>query len=179
VSPAPDLLSALAEESRLRAFAAVLLGATATAEVARRATLPDRDALRALTTLQAAGLVDHAGGGWVARPERLREAVMAAAEPRTSVDHGTADDRVSSVLRTFMPHGRIETMPAVRSKRLVVLDQVARVFEPGVRYPEPDVNAMLAAFFADYAALRRYLVDEGFLARTDGSYWRTGGSVDV
>ena len=176
---APDLLSALAEESRLRAFAAVLLGATATAEVARRATLPDRDALRALTTLQAAGLVGHGDGGWVARPERLREAVVAAAQPRTSVDHGAADDRVASVLRTFMPHGRIETMPAVRSKRLVVLDHVPRVFEPGMRYPEPDVNAMLAAFFADYAALRRYLVDEGFLARSGGTYWRTGGSVDL
>ena len=71
MSPAPDLLSALAEESRLRAFAAVLLGASATSEVARRATLPDRDVLRALTTLQAAGLVDHGDGGWVARPERL------------------------------------------------------------------------------------------------------------
>ncbi|HET9944430.1 MAG TPA: DUF2087 domain-containing protein [Actinomycetes bacterium] len=179
MSPEPDLLSALAEESRLRAFAAVLLGATATAEVASRAALPERDALRALTTLQAAGLVEHGAGGWVARPERLREAAMAAAEPRTSVDHGAADDRVSAVLRTFMPHGRIETMPAVRSKRLVVLDHVARVFEPGVRYPEPDVNAMLGAFFDDYAALRRYLVDEGFLARAEGSYWRAGGSVDL
>jgi hypothetical protein len=179
VSPATDVLSALAEESRLRAFAAVLLGAAATSEVARQATLADRDALRALTTLQAAGLVDHGDGGWVARPERLREAAMAAAEPRTSVDHGAADDRVGAVLRTFMPHGRIETMPAVRSKRLVVLDHVARVFEPGVRYPEPDVNAMLAAFFDDYAALRRYLVDEGFLARSGGQYWRAGGSVDL
>jgi hypothetical protein len=70
-------------------------------------------------------------------------------------------------------------VPAVRSKPLVVLDHVARVFEPGVRYPEADVNAMLAAFFADYAALRRYLVDEGFLARAEGAYWRTGGSVDL
>jgi hypothetical protein len=179
VSPAPDLLSALAEESRLRVFAAVLLGATATSEVARRATLPDRDALRALTTLQAAGLVDLRDGGWVAHPERLREAAMSAAEPRATVDHGATDDRVGAVLRTFMPHGRIETMPAARSKRLVVLDHVARVFEPGVRYPEPDVNAMLAAFFHDYAALRRYLVDESFLARSEGSYWRTGGSVDL
>ena len=56
---------------------------------------------------------------------------------------------------------------------------MARVFEPGVRYPEPDVNVMLAAFFDDYAALRRYLVDEGFLARAEGSYWRAGGSVDL
>ena len=38
---------------------------------------------------------------------------------------------------------------------------------------------VLRAFFADYAALRRYLVDEGFLARDAGEYWRAGGHVDV
>jgi hypothetical protein len=38
---------------------------------------------------------------------------------------------------------------------------------------------MLGAFHDDYAALRRYLVDEEFLSREGGSYWRTGGSVDV
>ncbi|MDQ3951738.1 MAG: DUF2087 domain-containing protein [Actinomycetota bacterium] len=26
------------------------------------------------------------------------------------------------------------------------------------------------------AALRRYLVDEGFMAREGGEYWRTGGT---
>ena len=45
-----------------------------------------------------------------------------------------------------------------------MLDQVARVFEPGVRYPEREVYALLRAFHPDYAALRRYLVDEGFLS---------------
>jgi len=31
----------------------------------------------------------------------------------------------------------------------------------------------------DTAALRRYLVDEGFLDREAGDYWRAGGSYDV
>jgi hypothetical protein len=31
---------------------------------------------------------------------------------------------------------------------------------------------------ADTAALRRYLVDDGFLSRDHGEYWRTGGRVD-
>jgi hypothetical protein len=34
-------------------------------------------------------------------------------------------------------------------------------------------------FFADHAALRRALVDEGFLDRDHGTYWRVGGPVDV
>ncbi|HEV7148233.1 MAG TPA: DUF2087 domain-containing protein [Pedococcus sp.] len=36
----------------------------------------------------------------------------------------------------------------------------------------------MSAFHDDVAALRRYLVDEGFLDRRDGQYWRAGGSVD-
>jgi len=72
-----------------------------------------------------------------------------------------------------MPSGRLAQIPAARSNPLVVLDQIARVFEPGVRYPEREVSALLRAFHPDYAALRRYLVDEGFLSRDDGTYWRT------
>ncbi len=61
----------------------------------------------------------------------------------------------------------------------MVLDHVARVFEPGVRYPEREVDAILRAFHPDHAALRRYLVDEGFLSRENGEYWRTGGTVVI
>jgi hypothetical protein len=60
-----------------------------------------------------------------------------------------------------------------------VLDQIAMVFEPGRRYDEREVNSLLKAFHHDYAALRRYLVDEGFLTRDSGMYWRVGGTVDV
>lgn len=82
------------------------------------------------------------------------------------------------VLRAFLDaDGRIVRMPAKYRKRLVLLDHVARVFEPGVRYPEQEVNALLRAFSDDVAMLRRYLVDEQFMARENGMYWRTGGTV--
>ena len=57
-----------------------------------------------------------------------------------------------------------------------MLDFLAQHFEPGSRYPEPDVNEILRRFHPDVAALRRYLVDEEFLERQDGSYWRAGGT---
>jgi hypothetical protein len=83
------------------------------------------------------------------------------------------DSRLSGFLRD----GRIEAMPAKRSRRLLLLDEVAQAFEPGVRYPESEVNRVLGAMFSDHAALRRYLVDEELLARADGLYWRSGGPV--
>jgi hypothetical protein len=85
----------------------------------------------------------------------------------------------AAVLRTFMRDGRITGLPAKRSRRLVLLDHIAQMFEVGVRYPEGQVNLMLRNVHEDYAALRRYLVDEGFLSRERGEYWRSGGTVDV
>ena len=76
-----------------------------------------------------------------------------------------------------MRDGRIVTMPAKRSRRLVLLNHVAQLFEVGVQYEEGEVNLRLRNLREDYAALRRYLVDEGFLDRDHGMYWRTGGSV--
>jgi hypothetical protein len=75
--------------------------------------------------------------------------------------------------------GRLTRMPSKHRKRLVVLDHIARVFEPGQRYTEPEVNAMVRAFHDDVAMVRRYLVDEEFLSRAGGVYWRTGGTFDA
>jgi hypothetical protein len=83
------------------------------------------------------------------------------------------DSRLSGFLRD----GRIEAMPAKRSRRLLLLGEVAQAFEPGVRYTEREINRILGTMFSDYAALRRYLVDEEFLARAEGEYWRIGGLV--
>lgn len=83
-----------------------------------------------------------------------------------------------AVLSAFLKDGRIATMPAKRAKRLLVLDYAAARFEVGVRYQELEVNSRLRVIFDDYVALRRYLVDEGFLARADGEYWRSGGTVE-
>jgi hypothetical protein len=81
-------------------------------------------------------------------------------------------------LRPFICDGRITAIPAKRTRRLLLLDQVAQAFEPGRTYAEPAVDEILKAVFDDHCALRRYLVDDDFLSRTaDGVYWRAGGTV--
>jgi hypothetical protein len=84
-----------------------------------------------------------------------------------------------SELRAFVQDGRIITMPAKRTKRLLLLDCVAQEFEPGRRYREAEVDAVLKTVYDDHAALRRYLIDEGLMSRESGLYWRTGGTVDT
>ncbi len=60
-----------------------------------------------------------------------------------------------------------------------VLDKIVQELEPGVQNLERDVNVMIQLIHPDYAAIRRYLVDEGFLARAAGVYWRTGGRYEL
>ena len=94
-------------------------------------------------------------------------------DPASVIEAIAADQR----LRVFTRNGRIVTMPAKLSRRRLLLDKIAQGFEPGVRYPERRVSQFLGAIYADYAALRRYLVDEELLSRSGGEYWRTGGTV--
>jgi hypothetical protein len=84
------------------------------------------------------------------------------------------------VLGNFMTaDGRLHTIPSKQSKLLVVLDHLAQSFEPGQKYSEKEVNDVLTRFHPDYAALRRYLVENQFLTREDAVYWRSGGTFDV
>ena len=85
-----------------------------------------------------------------------------------------------AVLRTFVRDGRILSMPAKWSKKLVLLDVVGQSFEPGRAYAEAEVNAILREWYEhDWVSLRRYLVDAAILDRRDGYYWRIGGTFEA
>jgi hypothetical protein len=176
---AATLLGLLAEDDRLRAVAALVLGARTAAEVSEATGLDMRRAGRALARLSSGGLVDQEKDGYRLVTERFREALdgLERREPE-KVDSGLGAD-ADRVLQAFMRDGRLTSIPAVHSKRLVVLDFLARLFEPGEAYPESEVNERLGRYHPDYAALRRYLVDEEFLHRRDGFYWRAGGTFEV
>jgi hypothetical protein len=85
------------------------------------------------------------------------------------------------LVRRFMPEGTLLRLPSKHTKRLALLERVAERFEPGLRYPEKQVDEVLRELTdggeADHVSLRRYLVDAGLLAREDGVYWRSGGWV--
>ena len=173
------IVGLLAEPARLRAVAALALGASSLASVSGAAGLDGPATLRALDRLVARGLVEgNAESGYRLRSERLM-ATARAARPSHADRRSPEDESVAPVVRNFVVDGRLTTIPAVRHKRLEVLDWVAGRFEPGRVYPEQEVNFLLGSLHPDYAALRRYLVDEQFLERRDGFYWRAGGTFDV
>lgn len=176
---AATVLGLLSDDDRLRVVAALVLGARTAGEAAEAAGLPVTRAGRALARLTTGGLVEQDGDGYRLLAHRFRDALEALRGPAPETpDSGLGPD-ADKVLRAFLRDGRLTSIPAVHSKRLVVLDYLARQFEPGEAYPEKVVNERLAAFHPDYAALRRYMVEDEFLHRREGFYWRAGGTFEV
>jgi len=176
---AATLVGLLADPTRLKVVAALALGAGTLEEVAEASGLPLKDVALAARRLARAGLVRRDGRALELHAEAFGAAARAAAEAAPPPERLSDDPAEDAVLSAFVRDGRLVSIPAQQSKRRVVLEHLVRVFEAGVRYPEREVNALLGVWHSDYAALRRYLVDEGLLSRDGGEYWRTGGWVDV
>jgi hypothetical protein len=172
---APEtLIGLLAEPRRLRVFAAVVLGAQSPSEVADRTGLTLREVVEALRRLGDGRLVSPAPP-LVAQVDVFRESARTVVNSRPATEALDPDRARASVLRSFVVDGRLASIPAARGKRRIILEHIVAAFEPGVRYPEREVGAILRAWHPDHAALRRYLVDELLLARDSGVYWRIGG----
>jgi hypothetical protein len=183
MSETPDeILRALADPERL-AIAGILSGGPARPRtLSESLEMPIKRVRTHLNRLAAAGIarLDEDRSTYHFDAGTLR---WAAEQVGPSRDAGmalaAASDEEEAILRTFFRNGRLTELPAKRSKRLIVLERIAIEFEPGRRYDEKEVNVTVAGFFPDHAALRRALVDEGFLERDHGVYWRAGGPLDV
>lgn len=71
---------------------------------------------------------------------------------------------------------RLKVFSKKEKKKIVILRRVAAQFELNRQYTEPEVNAILKAIWDDFATMRRYLIEYGYLDRTkDGkTYWKRG-----
>ena len=163
------LVGLLANEDRLRVFAAVALGARTVDEIAARSSLDVTDVQGALPRLVGAGLVTQ-GDGLHVSLDVLRAAALLRPERERGAADATPDEQ--RVLRNFVVDGRLVRLPARHAQKRVVLGYVARRFDGSRSYEEGEVNEVLRDFHDDTASLRRYLVDEGLLEREAGVYRR-------
>lgn len=69
--------------------------------------------------------------------------------------------------------GPLSEFPKKEKRKIALMRQLIRDFEPNRFYAEREVNDILERRFPDFVTLRRYLIDYGFLDRKpDGSsYW--------
>ena len=165
---AVEVLQALSDPARFALLARIAEAGEAGCALEAAARDP-RTSRKQVARLSAAGLVEARGGAFVARLDRIRDAVdeLAGAD-----DPGGGPGRVGALFS----RGRLVEIPRAPELRLELLRHLAeRFFEPGRAYAEGEVNARLREVHDDHAALRRYLVDAGLLQRDDAgtSYRRS------
>ena len=134
-----------------------------------------REIASAIGDLRTAGLLDEAGS---IDHDAIRAVATAMPSDASAPVEGPWTGDEAEVLARFFDGDRLLSIPGNATKRRLVIEKIALRFEPGVRYHERDVNFVIQLIHPDYAAVRRYLIDEGFMDRADGSYWRSGGRHD-
>ena len=89
----------------------------------------------------------------------------------------TTDDEIQKITRSYfhsLTPPILKSFPTKEKNKIVVLKIVAGRFEPSKKYAEREVNEILKAVFDDFATIRRYLIEYGFMERTIdcAEYWR-------
>jgi hypothetical protein len=92
-----------------------------------------------------AGLVLRADDGTILLlGEAFAQSAQGGRARPAPTEHDDEPAEVARVLRAFARDGRLMSIPAVHSKRLVILDWLVQRFEPGRRYSEQMVNLVIA-----------------------------------
>lgn len=96
----------------------------------------------------------------------------------TMVDdrYNITQEEQGKILKKYFPEGsnkQLVKFPPREKQRLIVLREIASGLKAEHKYGEKELNDTLKAIYEDYALIRRYLIDYGFLDRKpDGSeYW--------
>jgi hypothetical protein len=176
-----DFFKAMANAERLKIAGLLGVEPLSAVGLAERLKIKPGTVVNHLERLSALGLVKQDGVLYaldVAALEAMSRRVLAGSRPRVSPEDFEGEAYQRKVLSDFISaDGRLKSIPSQEKKLKVILEHVARAFEPGAHYTEKEVNGILMGYYHDTAFLRRYLVDHGYLGRSqDGrDYWRQGG----
>jgi len=174
-----DVLRSVVDPVRLAVLGASIDTPAPLDELSEHLGVRRKDIAAAIGYLRGVGLLDeHA----IVDQSALMAIARSIPSGDTQPVHASAGlwtEGEVDILDRFFDGNRLVSVPSSHSKRRLVLERIVQEFEPGVRYDERDVNFTIQLIYADYAAIRRYLVDEAMLDRADGSYWRIGGRYSV
>ena len=85
----------------------------------------------------------------------------------------TLDDKEKVIKAYFTEDGKLTELPKKEKKRIIILQEICKQFNPSQNYSEKSVNSIINTIFDDYVTVRRYLIEYNLMKRTeDGSvYW--------
>jgi hypothetical protein len=177
-----SFVKAMASADRLRIVGLLSQGAKRAAEIAEALGMHPSDVNRHLEQLTGSGVVSDADGVYDLNEKAIESLARSQFEGKrpSYVPKEDEEEDVRKVLKNYLnADGTIKQIPQMGNKLLIILNFIVDAFAVDANYTEKEVNTILRRFHIDTAALRRYLVDYGLMAReSDGTrYWRVRESV--
>lgn len=171
------LLKVLADETRLKILSALEEKDLYVELLAERMQLSPATVSFHMKKLLASGLVDARREQYYTVYSIHREAFEI---PLAALVFSRQDDAAAAqmreemyrrkVLNTFMPDGVCRALPAQIKKRMIILEEMHRQFDPERTYSEREVNAIIGRMHEDFCTVRRALVGLGWMSRENGIY---------
>lgn len=177
-----DFLKAMSDADRLRIIGLLTQKRASRADITAQLKLPMQEVVDHLAFLEHVGVISQKDDLYELDSDTLASLAREklAQEHPSYVPSPDLDDRSRKVLKAYLnPDGSIKQIPNQTAKLQVILNYLLQAFAPKTDYTEKEVNSILRRFNEDTAALRRYLVDAGLMAReSNGSrYWRVEEST--
>ena len=171
------LFKTIADETRLKILRALFEKDMYVELLAERLNLTPATVSFHMKKLMQAGLVDARREQYYTIYSVKKEMFKATLEDLICAEHegNTAEllreeQYRRKVLKSFMPNGVCEQMPAQLKKRLIIYREIFNQFDPNRTYTEKEVNAIIERIHADYCTVRRGFVGMGWMSRRNGIY---------
>jgi hypothetical protein len=83
------------------------------------------------------------------------------------------EEQILSTVFSSLSPLKLKVFSSKEKKKIVILKKIAGQLTQGKRYTEKELNEILKDIYEDFATMRRYLIEYGFMERTNDcrEYW--------
>ena len=169
-----ELLKLLADETRLNILNILLREDSYVEKIACDLSLTPATICYHLKKLEAAGVVNCSRSQFYMIYSLNRDIFEKPLYELIRIEQPVVDEEEKyrkEVISHFFRYGKLTQLPSQRKKREIVLSEIARAFERGRKYEEPEVNEIIHRFHEDHCFVRREMIACGIMARERETYW--------
>lgn len=83
------------------------------------------------------------------------------------------EEKIIQAMFSSLKPLKLKTFSTKEKKKIVILKKISEQFDRNRKYSEKEVNSLIKEIFEDFATIRRYLIEYGFMERTNDcrEYW--------
>lgn len=169
------ILKTLADETRLKIVNILAAGDSYTELIASKLSITEATVCYHLKKMEKSGIVTSSRSQFYIMYSLNEELLSATVRdivilPKTDEVIDTDEKYRREVIANFFRYGKLISLPVQRKKRDIVLEEIAKSFEAGKDYTEPEVNEVIKQYHEDYCLVRREMISSKIMTRENGRY---------